>query len=87
MAAASFRDTTVTFTVGSKTVQVDGPWSWNLSKGDAAPVYQDGELWVDAAVLLRTVWSVNLNAAIEDWDNVQIAEDKSAIFTSWVVNP
>lgn len=84
---ASFRDTTLIFTVGDQAAQVDGPWSWNPSEADAAPVYQDGELWVDAATLLRTVWSIELNAAIKDWDSAQWAEDGSAIFTSWVVNP
>lgn len=87
VAVASFRDTTVTFTVGDKVIQADGQWNRNTTEVDAAPVYQDGELWVDAAPLLRTVWSIELNAAIEDWDSAQWAEDGSAIFTSWVVNP
>lgn len=87
VAVASFRDTTVTFTVGSKTVQVDGPQSWNASEEGDAPAYRDGELWVDGKILLRTAWSIELTAAIEDRRNVQKAEDGSAIFTSWIVDP
>ena len=87
VAVASFRDTTLTFTAGSKTVQVDGPWNWDTSEEDAAPVYQDGELWVDAMPLFRTVWSINMTVALEDWENPQRRDDGSAIFTSWLVNP
>ena len=83
-AAASFRDTTLTFTVGSKTAAVDGAWSWNSSEGGAAAVYRDGELWVDAAPLLRTAWSIEIDP---DWGNYQKAEDGSVTFTSWIVNP
>lgn len=86
-AVASFRDTTLTFTLGSKTVQVSGPWSWDASEMDLAPAYQGGELWVDAVSLLRTVWSVQLDAAMEDRDKTVRREDGSAVFTSWVVNP
>ena len=87
VAVASFRDTTLTFAVGSKAVQVDGPQSGNTSEENDAPVYRDGELWVDGAVLFRAMWSVNLNAAIENWEEPQKAEDGSALFTSWIVNP
>lgn len=87
VATASFRDTTLTYSVGSKTVQVDGPWSWDATDEGLAPVYRDGELWIDSAPLLRTVWSIELSAAVEDWDNRQVAEDGSVALTSWVVNP
>lgn len=87
VAVASFRDTTVTFTVGDKVIQVDGQWNWNTTEVDAAPAYQDGELWVDAVALLRTAWSIHLDAAVGDRDSIQKTEDGSVIFTSWVVNP
>ena len=86
-AAASFRDTALTFTVGSKTVQVDGPWSWDSTEEGSAPVYRDGELWVDSAALFRTVWSIDLDASVGDWDNAQWTQNGSALFTTWVVNP
>ena len=87
VAVVSFRDTTVTFTVGDKAIQVDGQWNWNTTEVDAAPAYQNGELWVDAVALLRTAWSIHLDAAIGDRDSIQKTEDGSVIFTSWVVNP
>lgn len=37
VAVASFRDTTLTFTVGSKTVQVNGPWNWDFSLFPSCP--------------------------------------------------
>lgn len=86
-AVASFRDTTLTFTLDSKTVQVNGPWSWDAVEEDIAPVYREGELWVNSAPLLRTVWSVQLDVAMEDRDKAVRREDGSAVFTSWVVNP
>ena len=87
VAVATFRDVTLAFTVGSKTVQVDGSTSLDTFEGNAAPAYRDGELWVDGRNLFRTMWSVNLNTAVENWEKPQIAEDGSAIFTSWIVNP
>lgn len=87
VAVASFRDTTLTFTVGSTTVQVDGQWSRDSFERDAAPVYWDGELWVDAASLFRSAWKVGLQATVEDLENSQIGEDGSVIFTSWLVTP
>ena len=86
-ATASFRGTTLTFTVGNKTAQVDGPWNWDTSEEAAAPVYQDGKLWVAADSLLRTVWSIKLEAAAEDSENAEAREDHSVAFTTWVVNP
>lgn len=87
VAVASFRNTTLTFTTGDRVVQVDGQWDWDSSEEDTAPVYRDGELWVDAAALLRLVWSIELRAANEYPENYQIAEDGSILFTAWLVNP
>ena len=86
VAVVSFRDTTLTFTADSKTVQVDGPWNWDTSEENAAPVYRDGELWVNADGLFRTVWSIGMRP-IKDWENPFIREDSSAVHTSWIVNP
>lgn len=87
VAVATFRGTTLSFTVGSKMVQADPPWSWDISEEGAAPAYRDGELWVDGTVLLRIAWGIDLTAAVEDWRIPQTAEDGSVVFTSWVVDP
>ena len=93
VAAVSFRDVTLTFTLGSKTVRAEG--RWNLDSGrwttdsfeaGAAPVYRDGELWVDGERLFLLAWSVNLDAAYED-DEPPRAEDGFAIFDSLLVKP
>ena len=78
---AFFRDTTLTFTIGDKVFQVNDPWSRNTSEMDDIPVYQDCELWVDAAALLRIAWSIHLDAAIGDRDNVQKPEEGSFLLT------
>ena len=83
VAAASFRDITLTFTPDSKTVQIDGQGNRDMVERDVAPTYQDGELWVDFPL----VWSIQLKAAMEDWDSAEFSEDGLAIFTCWVVNP
>lgn len=93
VAVAAFRDATLTFTLGSKTVQADG--QWNLDSGrwttdsfetDAAPVYRDGELWVDGTRLFLLAWSVDLDAACSD-DAPPRDEDGFAIFDSLLVKP
>lgn len=86
-AVASFRDTTLTFTVGSTAVQVDGQWGRDSFEGNTAPVCWDDELWVDAAALFRSAWNISMQATVEDWENRQIGEDGSVIFTSWLVTP
>ena len=35
----------------------------------------------------NTVWGVELEAATDDWENRQVREDHSVVFTSWVVIP
>ena len=87
VAVVSFRDTALTFTVGDQVTQVDGLWNWDTSKDAAAPVYEDGELWVAAAPLLRAVWSIELNASLKDRESAEWREDGSAILTCWAVNP
>ena len=77
----------MTFTVGSETVQVDDSGASDTFEAHAAPVYRDGELWVDGTRLFRARWDVNLHPAIEDREHLQKREDGSAVFTSWLVNP
>ena len=90
VATATFRGVPVTFTVGSKAVQCEAiPQGWNAHSMDAAAVYQDGELWLDASGygLFNIAWGVELEAATDDWENRQVREDHSVVFTSWVVIP
>lgn len=87
VAMASFRNITLTFTVGSTAVQVDGQWGRDSFEGNTAPVCWGDELWVDAASLFRSAWKVGLQATVEDLENSQIGEDGSVIFTSWLVTP
>lgn len=82
----SFHDTTLTFTVGSKTVQVDGPWSQDTSDLRSAPVYLDSELWVYGDGLFHAAWNIDMTA-IMDRENPQRKEDGSGVFTFWLVNP
>ena len=86
VAAASFRDTTLTFTLGSNTVQVDDLWNHDISEWPSAPVYRDGELWVYGDGLFRTVWSIGMRP-VADRENPFIREDSSGVRTSWIVNP
>ena len=83
VAAATFRDITLTFTLGSKTVQIDNQGDRYMVDRDVAPVYRDGELWVDFPL----VWSIELSASNKDWESTEFTEDGLAIFTCWVVNP
>lgn len=81
-AAATYCGKTMTFTLGSDLVQRDveewGPWEM-----DAAPVYQDGELWVDASACIRGYWDVELVAASENlWAN-----GFGGGWTDWVIIP
>lgn len=87
VAVAAFRGVTLTFTVGSETVQVDDLGAPDTFEAHAAPVYRDGELWVFGERLFRAGWDVNLRQAIEDWEHPQKAEDGSGVFTLWIVNP
>lgn len=90
VATGTFRGVSITFTLGSKAVQCEAiPEGWNASETNAAPVYQDGELWVndDGYGLFSIAWNVELTAAIEDWEHRQVSEDHSVTFTDWVVIP
>ncbi len=84
--SAAYRGRTLTFALDSKLVQrdVEGWEPWEMY---AAPVYQDGELWVDASVLIRSAWDIELTSAIDSWETRQTAEDGLVSFTSWVVIP
>ena len=90
IATATFRGVPVTFTVGSKAVQCEAiPQGWNAYSMDAAAAYQDGELWLDAYGygLFNLAWGIEMEAAVDDWENQQGREDYSVVFTSWVVIP
>lgn len=83
-ATATYRGVTMTFTLGSRTVQVDG-MGWDETETTAAPVYRDGELWVDAVSDIRGCWDLGLIAAFENsWAN-GFAPDET--WTDWVVIP
>ena len=84
VATAAFRDVTLTFTVGSETVQVDGPSSLDPSEESVPPVYWDGELWVDGWRLFLDVWDVQLDQAF--W-SPQKLEDGSSASGFWAVTP
>ena len=86
VAVATFRDVTLTFTVGSQTVQVDDSGAPDTFEAHAAPVYRDDELWVDGMRLFRPLWDVDLHPALER-DHPQKAEDGSGVFTAWIVSP
>ena len=85
-ASATYCGKTMTFTLDSKLVHQDVE-DWEPWEMPAAPVYQDGELWVDASVCIRSYWDVELIAAIDSWETRQVAEDGLVSFTSWVVIP
>lgn len=87
VAVAIFRDVTLTFTVGSETVQVDDSGASDTFEAHAAPVYRDGELWVDGKRLFRALWDVDLHPAVGERERPQKAEDGSGLFTSWIVSP
>lgn len=84
VASAAYRGVTLTFTLGSSLVQRDVE-DWEPWEMDAAPVYRDGELWVDAVTVIRGCWDVELVAAFENsWANGFSADDT---WTDWVVIP
>lgn len=90
--SAVYRGRTVTFTLGSKLVQqdVEGREPWEMH---AAPMYQDGELWVDASILIRGAWDIELVSASNNRETLPVTENfllegnDLVSFTSWVVIP
>lgn len=66
-AAVSFRGVTATFTLGSKAVLLEGARSGSLDMG-AAPVYRDGDLWVDGGRYLELsgAWKISLRPSPRD---------------------
>lgn len=83
-ASAAYRSVTMTFTLGSRTVRVDG-MGWDETETIAAPVYRDGELWVDDASGIRSCWDLGLVTAFENsWANGFTAD---YTWTDWVVIP
>lgn len=54
---AAFRDVTMTFTVGSNIIALDGAVN-EAEELYSAPVFQDGELWADAYGGLHNNWNV-----------------------------
>lgn len=84
VARAAYRGAAMTFTLGSRLVQ-RGTEDGEPFEMDAAPVYRDGELWVDAASLVRGCWDVELTAARENvWADGFTADNT---WTRWVVIP
>lgn len=72
---AAFRDATMTFTVGSNIIELDGSAN-EAEEMYSAPVFQDGELWADAYGGLRNNWNVGAN----------LVEDKEWADT-WLIIP
>ncbi len=65
--AVSFRGVTATFTLGSKTVLLEGAGRDSGDMG-AAPVYRDGDLWVSDGIYLDLsgAWKISLRPSPPD---------------------
>lgn len=82
-ASATYDGKTMAFSLDSNLIQRDleGCEPWEMH---SAPVYQDGELWVDASVCIRAYWNVELIAAFENsWAGIT----EGTSWTDWVVIP
>ena len=70
--AVSFRGVTATFTLGSKTVLLEGAGRDSGDMG-AAPVYRDGDLWVSDGIYLNLsgAWKISLRPSPPDKETFQ----------------
>lgn len=79
-ASAQYRGVTVTVQTGEGTIQAEGA---EAVKMNAAPVYQDGELWIDAASYIQGYWGLTMLSAYEN----KCLDIKEEGLAYWVVRP
>ncbi len=82
-ATATYRDVTLTFTLGSKALHVKSATMDQVYEMEHPPLLEDGELWVDQ---LEGEWNIQLRPAYKDlWGTLE--EDGRMKFNCFVVYP